>query len=70
MAAPVGGSSPRPQPRTSLKWQSDGELAGADLLRVLRLLAAADPEAGELNQCRITPDSGQCQSEDHNDQGT
>ena len=64
MAAPGGGSSPRPQPRTSLKWQNDGELAGADLLRVLKLLAAADPQAEELNQCRIAPGSDECQSKD------
>jgi len=39
---------------TSLKWESNGELAGADLRNILLRLQEADPNAHGLNQCELS----------------
>ena len=39
---------------TSLKWESNGELAGADLRNILQRLKEADPNAQGINQCDLT----------------
>ena len=39
---------------TSLKWESNGELAGADLRNILKRLKEADPKAQGINQCDLT----------------
>ena len=38
---------------TSLKWETNGELAGADLRNILHRLQEADPNAQGLNQCDL-----------------
>ena len=38
---------------TSLKWETNGELAGADLRNILHRLQEADPNAEGLNQCDL-----------------
>ena len=39
---------------TSLKWESNGELACADLRNILLRFQEADPNAQELNQCELS----------------
>ncbi len=41
-----------PQRKTTLKWNSNGELSEIDMLRILDKISAA-----ELNQCELTCDS-------------
>ena len=41
-----------PQRKTTLKWNSDGELSEIDMLRILEKLSSND-----LNQCELTCDS-------------
>ena len=43
-----------PQRKTTLKWNSNGELSENDMLRILERLSAED-----LNQCELTCDSDQ-----------
>ncbi len=43
-----------PQRKTTLKWNSNGELSEIDMLRILDKIAAY-----ELNQCELTCDSDQ-----------
>ena len=43
-----------PQRKTTLKWESNGELSGIDMLRILDKLSS-----NELNQCELTCDSDQ-----------
>jgi len=43
-----------PQRKTTLKWNSNGELSEVDMLRILERLSARD-----LNQCELTCDSNQ-----------
>ena len=38
-----------PQRKTSLKWNSNGDLSEIDMLRILDLISAT-----ELNQCELT----------------
>ena len=38
---------------TSLKWETNGELAGADLRNILLRLQEVDPNAQGLNQCDL-----------------
>ncbi len=40
-----------PQRKTTLKWNSDGDLSEIDMLRILDKISAA-----ELNQCELTCD--------------
>ena len=42
-----------PRRGTSLKWESNGELAGADLRHILQRLQDADPKAQGLNSCEL-----------------
>jgi len=42
-----------PRRGTSLKWEANGELAGADLRHILQKLQNADPEAQGLNSCEF-----------------
>ena len=42
-----------PRRGTSLKWESNGELAGADLRQILHKLESADPEAQGLTSCEF-----------------
>ena len=42
------------QRKTTLKWESNGELSGIDMLRILDKLSS-----NELNQCELTCDSDQ-----------
>ncbi len=42
-----------PRRGTSLKWESNGELSGADLRHILQTLQNADPEAQGLNSCEF-----------------
>jgi len=44
---------------TSLKWESNGELAGADLRNILQSLQEADPQAQGLNSCELSVDFAQ-----------
>ena len=41
-----------PQRKTTLKWNSNGELSEIDMLRILEKLSSSD-----LNQCELTCDS-------------
>ena len=41
-----------PQRKTTLKWNSDGDLTEIDMLRILEKISAS-----ELNQCELTCDS-------------
>ena len=41
-----------PQRKTTLKWNSNGELSEIDMLRILDGISA-----GELNKCELTCDS-------------
>ena len=43
-----------PQRKTTLKWNSNGELSEIDMLRILDKISAY-----ELNQCELTCDSEQ-----------
>ena len=43
-----------PQRKTTLKWNSNGELSEIDMLRILEKLSDSD-----LNQCELTCDSDQ-----------
>ena len=43
-----------PQRKTTLKWNSNGELSEIDMLRILEKLSSSD-----LNQCELTCDSDQ-----------
>ena len=43
-----------PQRKTTLKWNSNGELSEIDMLRILDKISAA-----ELNKCELTCDSDQ-----------
>ena len=43
-----------PQRKTTLKWNTDGELSEIDMLRILEKLSSHD-----LNQCELTCDSDQ-----------
>tara|TARA_B100001996_G_scaffold168318_1_gene128299 strand:+ start:101 stop:253 length:153 start_codon:yes stop_codon:yes gene_type:complete len=43
-----------PQRKTTLKWNSNGELSEIDMLRILDKITGA-----ELNQCELTCDSEQ-----------
>jgi|TARA_B100002051_G_scaffold242550_1_gene247837 hypothetical protein len=41
-----------PQRKTTLKWNSNGDLSAIDMLRILEKLSSS-----ELNQCELTCDS-------------
>ena len=41
-----------PQRKTTLKWNSNGELSEIDMLRILEKISS-----NELNQCELTCDS-------------
>ena len=43
-----------PQRKTTLKWNSNGELSEIDMLKILDKLSS-----NELNQCELTCDSDQ-----------
>ena len=43
-----------PQRKTTLKWNSNGELSEIDMLRILDKISGS-----ELNQCELTCDSEQ-----------
>ena len=43
-----------PQRKTTLKWNSNGELSEIDMLRILENISSC-----ELNQCELTCDSEQ-----------
>jgi len=43
-----------PQRKTTLKWNSNGELSEIDMLRILNKLSSHD-----LNKCELTCDSDQ-----------
>ena len=43
-----------PQRKTTLKWNSNGELSEIDMLRILEKISSND-----LNQCELTCDSDQ-----------
>jgi len=43
-----------PQRKTTLKWNTDGELSEIDMLRILEKLSSTD-----LNQCELTCDYDQ-----------
>ena len=43
-----------PQRKTTLKWNTDGELSEIDMLRILEKLSSND-----LNQCELTCDYDQ-----------
>ena len=43
-----------PQRKTTLKWNSNGDLSEIDMLRILDKISAT-----ELNQCELTCDSDQ-----------
>ena len=43
-----------PQRKTTLKWNSNGELSEIDMLRILEKISSND-----LNQCELTCDSYQ-----------
>ena len=43
-----------PQRKTTLKWNSTGELSEIDMLRILEKISSHD-----LNQCELTCDSDQ-----------
>ena len=43
-----------PQRKTTLKWNSNGELSEIDMLRILDRISI-----NELNQCKLTCDSDQ-----------
>ena len=43
-----------PQRKTTLKWNSNGELSAIDMLRILDKISA-----NELNKCELTCDSDQ-----------
>ena len=44
------------QRKTTLKWNSNGELSEIDMLRILEKLSSSDLD---LNQCELTCDSDQ-----------
>ena len=41
-----------PQRKTTLKWNSNGELSAIDMLRILEKMSSSD-----LNQCELTCDT-------------
>ena len=43
-----------PQRKTTLKWNSNGDLSEIDMLRILEKISTS-----ELNKCELTCDSGQ-----------
>ena len=43
-----------PQRKTTLKWNTNGELSSIDMLRILEKLSSND-----LNQCELTCDNDQ-----------
>ena len=43
-----------PQRKTTLKWNSDGELSEIDMLRILDKISSS-----ELNKCELTCESNQ-----------
>ena len=43
-----------PQRKTTLKWDSNGELSKIDMLRILEKISS-----NELNQCQLTCDPNQ-----------
>ena len=43
-----------PQRKTTLKWNSNGELSEIDMLRILEKISS-----NELNKCELTRDSDQ-----------
>ena len=43
-----------PQRKTTLKWNSNGELSEIDMLRILERISSSD-----LSQCELTCDSDQ-----------
>jgi len=43
-----------PQRKTTLKWNTDGELSEIDMLRILDKISS-----NKLNQCELTCDSNQ-----------
>jgi len=43
-----------PQRKTTLKWNSNGDLSEIDMLRILEKISSSD-----LDQCQLTCDSGQ-----------
>ena len=43
-----------PQRKTTLKWNTDGELSEIDMLRILEKISTKD-----LNQCELTCDNGE-----------
>ena len=43
-----------PQRKTTLKWNSNGELSELDMLRILEKISS-----NELNQCELTCDNDQ-----------
>ena len=43
-----------PQRKTTLKWNSDGELSEIDMLRILEKISSV-----KINQCELTCDSNQ-----------
>ena len=43
-----------PQRKTTLKWNTDGELSEIDMLRILEKLSSKD-----LNECELTCDNDQ-----------
>ena len=43
-----------PQRKTTLKWNTNGELSEIDMLRILEKLSSS-----ELSQCKLTCDSDQ-----------
>ena len=45
-----------PQRKTTLKWNSNGELSEIDMLRILEKIS---PHDHDLNQCELTCDSYQ-----------
>jgi len=42
-----------PRRETSLKWEDNGELAGADLRHILQRLQQVDPQASSINRCEL-----------------
>ena len=47
-----------PQRKTTLKWDTNGNLSEIDMLRILEKLSASD-----LNQCELTCNSDQVSTE-------
>jgi hypothetical protein len=45
--------SGHPRRGTSLKWEVNGELGGADLRHILQRLQQVDPQAQAINRCDL-----------------